>query len=510
MVDQMTEVERKYDVAPEVRTPDLSELPGVVHVDPPLDLEQVATYFDTADLRLLAARMTLRHRTGGVDDGWHLKVPARDEGRDEIHLAASGSDEPPEPPAALLDRVRGVVRDNPVTPVAVLRTRRRLVRLHGEAGVLAEFCDDHVAAESPMEPSLTQEWREWEMELVQGSDELLTAAEPLLRDAGARPAASASKLARALAPMVPEQDSWRHRQEPGEASTTTELLSAYLAQHLARLQEEDSALRAGDREGVHKLRVAARRMRSALATYRPVLQPDSTTTLRADLKWLGGMLAEARDAQVLRERLTRLLDGQPEELVLGPVRSRLDDELRAKLKAGRVKVDAALNSGRYLRLLDRLEDFIEEPPANDEGRRRAHAALPDLLAKDLKRTHKRARSHADANPEHHDLALHEVRKAAKRLRYAAESARPTFGKQAKRLASRAEALQTLLGEHQDSVVARPVLREIGVRAFLAGENGFTFGRLHALEEAHAGELERAYPDALSGLPAKKLRKWLGK
>ena len=170
MVDQMTEVERKYDVAPEVRTPDLSELPGVVHVDPPLDLEQVATYFDTADLRLLAARMTLRHRTGGVDDGWHLKVPARDEGREEIHLAASGSDEPPEPPAALLDRVRGVMRDNPVTPVAVLRTRRRLVRLHGKAGVLAEFCDDHVAAESPMEPSLTQEWREWEMELVQGSD----------------------------------------------------------------------------------------------------------------------------------------------------------------------------------------------------------------------------------------------------------------------------------------------------------------------------------------------------
>ena len=70
-----------------------------------------------------------------------------------------------------------------------------------------------------------------------------------------------------------------------------------------------------------------------------------------------------------------------------------------------------------------------------------------------------------------------------------------------------ENLQEVLGEHQDRVVTQEVLRHLGVQAYLAGENGFTFGRLHALEGARAEQAEAAYADALAAVAGKPPR-WL--
>jgi CHAD domain-containing protein len=106
------------------------------------------------------------------------------------------------------------------------------------------------------------------------------------------------------------------------------------------------------------------------------------------------------------------------------------------------------------------------------------------------------------------MALHDTRKAAKRLRYGAESATPVLGRRAKRLATRAKRVQELLGEHQDTVVARLTLRELGAQAYVANENGFTFGRLHALEQARASEIEHRCPAVLERLPSGSLERWL--
>ena len=84
-----------------------------------------------------------------------------------------------------------------------------------------------------------------------------------------------------------------------------------------------------------------------------------------------------------------------------------------------------------------------------------------------------------------DVALHGTRKAAKRARYAAEAARPTLGKPAKKLGKRVKAVQSLLGEHQDSVVARAALREFAIQSHGAGESAFTWGLLYGREEAAA-------------------------
>ncbi len=465
----------------------------------------MATYFDTADLRLLEARITLRRRVGGVDDGWHLKLPGPGDSRQELH-APLGDDE--SPPCELLDRVRVHVRDHQVAPRATVTTRRAIHGLLGAEGErLAELCDDHVRARLVGAPEF-EEWREWELELASGTPELFEAAAPLLAEAGAGPAASASKAARAMQSLrVP--GSWRDRARLPEEPTVRDVLARYLAEHLEALLHQDVMMRAGDGEGVHQLRVASRRMRSALATYESTLQEGAVDELRDDLKWLGQVLSDARDAQVARERLLAIVDDQPVELVLGPVRRRIDDELSTAYREGRSRAHAELDGQRYFRLLDRLEAFVAEPPMATEGRQPAAERLPELLARDLRRVRKRHRVAEEApRGRQRELALHDVRKATKRLRYAAESAMPVHGDRAKELAKAAKTITSLLGDVQDTVVARGLLRDMGVRAHLSGENGFTFGRLHALEEAAAGELLRGYPKAYAALPGGSLRKWL--
>ena len=504
-IDEHAEVERKYDVDAATVLPDLSVLPGVVRVAPAIEVEQTATYFDTLDLRLLSAQITLRRRTGGLDDGWHLKLPGGGDRREEVRMPAG---EAGHPPAELLDRVRVLIRDAPVAPSAVLVTRRRVHRLLGDGdGVLAELCDDRVTASSGPLPAHT--WREWELELVEAPVALLEAAEPVLGRAGARPSAAPSKIARALAASLPARPSWREPTALGSHPTAGELLCAYVAQHLARLERQDQLLRSGDQEGVHQLRVAARRLRSALTTYSPILEPGSVTALTAELRWFGGVLSEARDAQVLGQRLRALVEQQPAELVVGPVADRITDEVEESFRVGRLRADEVLGGERYFRLLDRLEAFLETPSFVEAAGTDAREVVPNLLQVELKKLRKRGRAeHAATSREGRDLAVHDVRKSAKRLRYAAETAQPVFPSRAAGLAAAAEALQELLGEHQDSVVSRAALLEIGARAHAAGESAFTFGILHSVEASRAAELEDHYPDLLADLPRQDLRTWV--
>ena len=277
---------------------------------------------------------------------------------------------------------------------------------------------------------------------------------------------------------------------------------------MAELLRQDLRLRADRDDSVHQLRIAARRLRSALTSYRPLLEPSATDDLRDELRWLGQSLAEARDAQVLRERLHAVIDAEPPELVLGPVVSRIDDELRTARRTGLEDASRALDSDRYFRLLDALDQLVASPPLSPAADRPARKALSRLLGRDAKRL-RRAVSAIDASaagPER-DAALHETRKKAKRLRYAAESAVPVLGKPAKRLAASVKKMQQALGEHQDSVVARERLREYGVRAHGSAENGFTFGRLHGLEQARGDDAERAFEAAWAGRHGKTVRRW---
>jgi CHAD domain-containing protein len=293
-----------------------------------------------------------------------------------------------------------------------------------------------------------------------------------------------------------------------DMSTSEQVVVAHLAEQVDELRRQDVGLRADEADSVHALRIAARRMRAALKTYRPLFEPTSTDEIGAELRWLGQSLSEARDAQVLRERLHVLVGDEAPELVLGPVASRIDDELRAAQRTGRDEALRTLDSERYHRLLGSLDQLAGSPPLVAEAEQPAQEVLPRLLRRDAKRLRRavRAVDPSAAAPEH-DAALHEVRKNAKRVRYAAESAVPVLGKHAKRLAGSARTLQQLLGEHQDAVVSRRRLRDYGVRAHGNGENGFTFGRLHALEQWRAADAEREFAAAWEGRAGKTVRRW---
>ncbi|TDD29117.1 CYTH and CHAD domain-containing protein [Kribbella turkmenica] len=472
---EQLEIETKYEVDEAASLPALHELPGVASVAQPVELDLEAVYYDTEALVLAANKVTLRRRTGGEDDGWHVKFPVSSGERLEVRHPLGRSNH--NVPAAVVRTVRVHARDSQLVPVVTLSTKRIVHRLlDADGAVLAELADDRVTAVvAGAEPD---SWREWELELVGGDRALLEAAEEVLRSAGASPASGPSKLARALGDRVPAADAWELPSKP----LTSDLFRAYAGAQVQAIRERDPEVRRDVPDSIHKFRVATRRLRSALATYRPVVDREQGDRIRTELKWLAGELGVARDAEVQREHFAAEVAEQPDELVMGRVAGRIDDHLRGVYKEGRAGALAALESERYFRLLDTLDELIARPPLTGDDRK-AKKQIGDLLEHDWKRMRKAVRrSEAAETSAEQDHELHEVRKAAKRLRYAAESAVPVLGDEAADLAARAEEVQEVLGEHQDSVVSRDLLRQLAVQVHLDGGNAFTFGRLHAAEE----------------------------
>ena len=488
------EIETKLDADPNFVLPDLSGRAGVVAIGTGVVHELEAIYLDSDDLRLIRHGTTLRRRTGGPDAGWHLKLPAAKHGRIEVQRELGRSEQ--EVPKELLGLVRVQLRDEPVGPVARITTRRTVHTLLGAGDVvLAEVADDEVVAESMGSQLTTSRWREIEVELVDGDESVLEAAGTALIAAGARPSASASKLQRALGsrlsaiPSARTKSSHRKSANHRHRPTAGSVVQDYLARQVQVLIAEDPRVRISADDAVHQMRVSTRRMRTALASFRPLFTDRAGEPLRAELKWLGGLLGQARDAEVMRGRLTAELAEQPDELVLGPVRRRIDLELGQAYQEAHQRVVAELDGDRYLALVTALEEFVEQPPFSP----RATEAAPEELRRLVRRACRRVQSAAaglttlptGADRTAQDHHLHEVRIAAKRARYAAETARPAIGRPAKRVATAMEEVTETLGNHQDAVVERQWLRDLAVRAFLAGENGFTFGRLHGLTDARA-------------------------
>ena len=348
-------------------------------------------------------------------------------------------------------------------------------------------------------------WREVEVELLDGDRSFLDAVSDRLRAAGLKPSASRSKLARLLGdspqpnpPHLPESVRSARRASAGA------VVMAHLLDQVDRLVMHDRGARSDEPDAVHQMRVATRRLRSALATYRPLLDRERTDPVREELKWLAQILGGARDAEVLHWRLQDLVAAQPEELVLGPVGRRVDLELRDRHRAAHADLVAALDGDRYLRLLDTLDDLVSDPPLTARAGKPAGKELPALVGRAAARVERAALAVADnGTPQARDRGLHEVRKSAKRARYAAETAVPVAGDPATELADRMEALQDVLGEHQDSVAARALLLELSVAAHRAGEDEFTYGLFYAHERARADEARRPYGRALRKASTRK-------
>lgn len=499
------EVEDKFDVDDGTPLPSLAGLQGVASVGSPVEHDLEATYFDTADLALTAAGITLRRRTGGDDPGWHLKLPTAED-RYEVQVPLGRSTRTP--PIRMRSRVQAIVRGERLAPIAIVRNRRVAHRLlDSEGRILAEVSEDMVSATDSYTATATA-WREWEVELVDGDGVLLLAAAEALLAGGATRSRSPSKLARALGDRMPAEPE-PGRPSPRRKGPAEHVVHDRLVQQVSELRRLDPLVRSDATDAVHKMRVAIRRLRNALATFGPLLDREVTDPVRAELKWLAAVLGDVRDAEVMHHRLQAMLADESPEIVRGVVRSRTDKELGERRRAAHARAVLAMETERYFALLDRLNGLAAGPPWNEVAREPASEVLPGCVLHDWKRLRRRVAAAADVDdPVERARRLHEVRKAAKRTRYATEALTPVYRKDARRLRRATKRIQTVLGAHHDSIVTQVELRQLADRAAADGENAFTLGVLHAREEAGVAKAEAQFTKAWRAASSKKLQRWL--
>ncbi|MGX1563633.1 CYTH and CHAD domain-containing protein [Streptomyces sp. NPDC055506] len=494
MADSKREIERKYE-SEDSGLPDLTGVAGVAAVADKGVAHLDATYYDTVDERLAASSVTLRRRTGGSDAGWHLKFPIAPGVRDELH--APLSDTLPDDLAGL---VRSRVRDRELLPLVRLRSERDVRHLlDADGGLLAEVAVDAVHAERLTAGGGQAQWTEIEVELADGGDPaLLDKVEKRLRKAGVRPSASPSKLARALAETVPAKK--RPSASAGDPVTAGDHVLAYVRTQRDAIVELDPAVRRDAEDSVHSMRVATRRLRSTFKSFGNVLDRKVTDPVGDELKWLAGELGLDRDREVLTERLTATLDEVPADLVRGPLSERLHSWSSAEHGSARGRLLGVLDSRRYLALLDTLDALIADPPLRKAAGKKPRKVIAKAVKKDFRKVTGLVQQARDLEPgTDRDVAIHEARKKTKRTRYAAEAGGPALGKPAKNLVKSMKGLQNLLGEHQDSVMARQTLRELSAVAHAAGESTFTYGLLHEREAQRALRVEAELPGFWDGI-----------
>jgi CHAD domain-containing protein len=441
-------------------------------------VELTTAYFDTADRDLQAHGLLLRRREGDDDTGWQLKLPDAN-GRTEIHYPLSET-----LPSDLRALLTGVSLDKQLGNVATIHTTRKRYRITdpGSHQIVAEMADDNVCASVNGGTGEPIRWREIEVELGPGVDEVPRTLARRLASAGAKPSCYPSKLARVAAVSSTET-------RPAHRGKAEEALARYMDAQIEQIFLGDVGLRRGQGP-IHDTRVAIRRLRSTLRVFGKLLDRSAIEGVEDELKWFAGTLGEVRDCQVQRRRFATALNELPPELVLGPVASTIDIELRSIEQQAREAVSVAMASPRYLDILKTLRRWSSHPPIGQPVTTKALYKRPRRAAR------KPDRRLAAGIAAGDDALLHRARKAAKRARYAAELVEPLHtGKWVAKAVRHFEKIQTVLGDLQDSVVARSTLLRLARKAGTTpGENGFTYGLLYANELRRADAARRAVRD----------------
>ena len=499
-------IEREIKLAAEtgIVLPDLTgAVPGLT-VGPKSVLHLEAIYYDTPALSLARWGVTLRSRSGEAGPAWTLKLPesavAAELSRHELTF-----DEPVGAvPSSVRLAARSYARSQPLGPVVRLNTERTEFALAIDGQPLATLCDDTVVADGAPEP--INVFREIEVELADGApDAAVAAIISRLRDAGCKDdEAPVPKAIRALGPrafdspdvVIPKA---------GKKATVGVLVRHSLATSVTEIIRQHPGVCVGDDpEALHQLRVAARRLRSDLRTFAPLLDRHLTNWLRDELKWLGTALGRGRDADVLAERLRSQVsrlparDAKSVDLLLQRLAETGQDAFEHIL--------ATLDEERYVALLDALVDVATAPKFGPEPSGLADRAARPIFIDIVRKPWRRLERAVDAlSPEAPDTAYHAVRIRAKRVRYAVEAVTPLYGKEASRFAKAIADVQSVLGKNQDTTVAEAWLRQA---AKALPSTRLVAGELIAFERDDRVRLRSRFWKVWSKTSRRKLRKWL--
>jgi CHAD domain-containing protein len=484
------EREAKLIAPPGLDLPDLNELVPASRAVPQPVLRLDATYYDTADLRLARSGITVRHRGGEEGPAWTVKLPEDASAANLVRRELRFDGPAGRVPSAAADLVLASTRTQPLRPVARLTTVRQPIELRDGTGqLLAEVVDDTVSVSHDEGP--VGRFREVEVELQADGAKgrrLLDAAVTRLVGAGCDAEAPTPKLVRALGEPATRPPDVVAPPLPDHA-TVIDLVHHSTARSVTLIIRHDPGARLGDdEEEVHKLRVAARRLRSDLHSFGPLLDKERVKPIRAELRWLGGTVGAVRDTDVLRLRLVTRLEALDECDTDGA------DSLMALLgqqsATAREAMLTAMRDGRYLRLLDTLVALAAAPPFT--GSRSLSGRTSRKLA--MKIAAKPWRRVVDAvdslGEDPSDASLHAVRILAKRARYAAEATAPLLGPNAAQFAAAVADVQTVLGDHQDTVLAEEWL----VRAATASPDvDHVVRQLVAVERSERRKLRSRWP-----------------
>ncbi len=438
-MDINREVEIKLSVPEAFVVPPLVDVKGIDHVAV-RRLRLKAVYVDTEDHRLARAGTTLRHRTGEGKPTWTLKLASSSvHGLDrlELSLPGPGTRRPPEFDDLLTARLRGA----PLRQAVELRTQRASTLVFDPEGTaLVEMVDDLVQV--VRDGHVVIAWRELEVEQLGDDGTVAERVVKALRAAGARVGDQTPKAVRALGHLGDPDLPAVARVGPDDPAG--ELVKRSLAVGIAGLAEHDLGVRRGTDDAVHQLRVSCRRLRSDLRSFRSLLPDPRAEALREELSWLAGSFGDARDTEVLRERLRDTAAEDP----LSPLDLTAVDALLAAEEEQAVgRALGALRSVRYLAILQLLHDLATSPEFAAGAADPCSKVLPPLVAKARKQLTKQAHRLTLLAQDDH---WHRARILAKRARYIAETAQEALGTLPE--AKAAKAVQTSLGLHQDAVI----------------------------------------------------------
>jgi CHAD domain-containing protein len=389
-----------------------------------------SVYYDTDDLRLLRLGLTLRRRLENGRNEWQLTLPRA---KEFLQIEELGG--PAAPPERIAGLLRTPLRGGSVGPVATLRTLRSGRTIAGAPVTL-----DQVEV---LEGSrVIERFTRVEAEPTDGGDDL-GKLERRLRSAGARPTNGRSTLEELLEPRLISSS-------PGKEATSLKHLQAYLRAHTDRLIRNDPSVRVGDdAEAVHQMRVSVRRLRAALRVARPMLDQAWAEWLRAELKWLGGMLGPVRDVDVFsaiwNRSWHRWTPARPSSAPGCSNGSRRSANTPARRSSPPLSRIATSSCSRRSRRRQRRHRPVRRTSRSNSSPSRSSASSASASVRSV--------------DEPSSAALHKLRIRVKRARYAAELSAGQSGRRARRFVDRAKKLQDTLGEHQDAIVAEQTIRE---------------------------------------------------
>lgn len=469
----------------------LSALRAVGELSEPQTEVHRDVYFDTPEAKLARAGLAARLRQSAGKRKVDVKAVPLDPGsimhRAELSRELNPADAPERVVRDFVSELGLSLHQDP-QPVVVLDTVRRIHELQWE-GARAELALDSVEARTTGTDAMAQ-FREVEVELLAGDPGALAVVEQAARAVDGLHPGLETKLQRASrllglasmrrAPPAPVFD---------RDASIDEVARLVCARQLEAIVGHEAGTRVGlDPEYLHKMRVATRRLRTALRVFRKSFPASERAAVSADLKWLGALLGGVRDLDV------HLLSVTTWKAILGETPREGWEAFCATLECKRSVARAALVEGldgpRYRALLEGLRALL----ATEGNGKRAGRAAGELMSRRI-RAFRRGldRFHETRGAEE----AHRLRILGKRLRYTAEFMKPVLDEETHELVRKLASFQDALGELQDVNSAGALAAELDPEApATAGPYRHALGKIVGMAAATRRHMARLVETAL--------------